>query len=86
MNIVINMSIEQKYFTWQGFDAVGTAVFQFYDCTTVAQIGTHPIGTVFSSITIDYEHSVMRLHKLTSDNDMTTENVTIELLVNNSFH
>ena len=80
------MSIEQKYFTWEGFDVVGTAVFQFYECTTVRQIGNHPSGTLFSSITIDYEHSAMILHKLTSENDLSSENFKIELLVLNAPH
>ena len=75
------MSIEQKFFTWGGCDILSTGVFQFYQCTTVMDIGRNLRGSSIPTITMDYESSVMSLHKLTSDNDMTTEKYKIELLL-----
>ena len=47
--------MEKQVFDWEDYDEVDTAVFNFYDCTLKAQIGKYVVGSIFSSICVNFD-------------------------------
>jgi hypothetical protein len=47
--------VEDNLFTFSKWENVDSASFSFYDCILGVQIGSHPSGTFFPKIFIDYD-------------------------------
>jgi len=62
MNYSDMYGLENQLFSWKEWDEMNVMGLVFYDCTLKVPIGDIPVGTTFSSISIDFGHSLMQLY------------------------
>jgi len=55
--------MEQKLFTWTGFDVLDTNCMQFYNCKLVVAFDNFAIGEGFDIIILDHEQGIMILRR-----------------------
>lgn len=62
-NVFKDTSLDSKLFDWKGWDQLDTMSFIFYNCVLIEDIGSFKKGEKFSSISIDYEKSLIAVSK-----------------------
>ena len=62
------MSIEQKIFTWTGWDEVGDFTLYFYNAVLLVPIGDFPVGRKFDGCMIDATGSRIVFQEYINDN------------------
>lgn len=54
--------MEQELFSWNEYDIVDTAAFNFYECVLKEDIRRYKKGTSIDCIFIDYGKGIMEFH------------------------
>lgn len=70
-------TLEQKFFTWEGWDHAGTVALQFYDCKMVADFGPLRVGESYDIIFLDYSYGRCDVYKDGDDEHSITFQFTI---------
>lgn len=53
--------MENHLFEWEAYDEIGVAALNFYDCTLKVQIGKFVVGSIFSSIYVDFSQGLLAM-------------------------
>lgn len=75
--------MEKQLFDYDGLDCWDEANYVFYNCRLIQPIGSHPVGTVFRSISVDYVEGTLTIWSEDGTEQVESFNLALQIIPNN---